>query len=210
MNSFNTSLPAGQVLVNITASSTNGNNVNFTVSTLSPGRNYIIKKGGSSFATKEADSSGRIEFSNSEWSEGTFTIQEGSSPEGSISGRLSHINETSLAGATVSLFYSSGAPYGLSTSSGADGRFRFSNIPVGTYYVKATKAKSEPNQSSAFTVVANGTADAGTMSLIHYDLDGNGVINVLDMNLIGQHFGEYTGKPYPVYGTQASRILSMM
>ncbi|MCZ7361007.1 MAG: hypothetical protein O8C55_13125 [Candidatus Methanoperedens sp.] len=101
VNSFNTSLPAGQVLVNITASSTNGNNVNFTVSTLSQGRNYIIKKGGSSFATKQADSSGRIEFGNSEWSEGTFTIQEGSSPEGSISGRLSRINETPIAGATV-------------------------------------------------------------------------------------------------------------
>jgi hypothetical protein len=34
VNSFNTSLPFGQVLVNFTASTTNGNNVHFTISTL--------------------------------------------------------------------------------------------------------------------------------------------------------------------------------
>ncbi|HLB69579.1 MAG: hypothetical protein OIN88_11515 [Candidatus Methanoperedens sp.] len=51
VNSFNTSLPAGQVLVNFTVGTTNGNQVNFNVSSLKANANYIIKRDGASFLT---------------------------------------------------------------------------------------------------------------------------------------------------------------
>jgi len=46
MNSFNTTLPAGQVLVNFTANTTNGNTVAFTMSTLKPGKRYLVNVSG--------------------------------------------------------------------------------------------------------------------------------------------------------------------
>ncbi len=57
---------------------------------------------------------------------------------GSVSGRITHVNQTPLAGAAVSLFYQNGTSSGRSTSSGADGRFQFDNVAAGSYYANAT------------------------------------------------------------------------
>ncbi|RLF33389.1 MAG: hypothetical protein DRN08_05525, partial [Thermoplasmata archaeon] len=73
---FNTSLPAGQILINFTANTTDGNNVNFTICSLTPSQQYNIKKNGADWITKQADKSGCLTFNNSEWSEITFTIEQ--------------------------------------------------------------------------------------------------------------------------------------
>ncbi len=75
VNSFNTSLISG-ILANFTADSTNGNNVTFTVSTLKPSTNYLIKKGTVDYATVQSDSSGKITFANSVWPSSNFTVEE--------------------------------------------------------------------------------------------------------------------------------------
>ncbi len=61
VNDFNNSF------VNFTANTTDGNNVNFTVSSLKPNINYRVKKDNTDFTTVQADSFGKIEFNNSVW-----------------------------------------------------------------------------------------------------------------------------------------------
>ncbi|MCX9012742.1 MAG: hypothetical protein OIN66_16695 [Candidatus Methanoperedens sp.] len=46
MKKFNISLPSGQILINMTVNTTNGNNIVFNISDLSPGKSYTIKKSG--------------------------------------------------------------------------------------------------------------------------------------------------------------------
>jgi len=79
---WNTSLPQGQIIVNFTAESVDGNNVNFTVCSLTATKNYTINRDGSSFVVKTADSSGCILFNNSVWTAHIFTIEEQSSCTG--------------------------------------------------------------------------------------------------------------------------------
>ena len=81
VNKFDTSLSQGNILVDFTANTTDGNNVAFTVNELQPNQNYLIKKDGTNFTTTQANSTGYIQFSNSEWSEHTFTIEETLQPD---------------------------------------------------------------------------------------------------------------------------------
>ena len=82
VNKFDTSLSQGNILISFTADTINGNNVVFTVSDLQTNHNYLVKKDGADFTTRQANFSGSIQFSNSEWSEHTFTIEETTSKEG--------------------------------------------------------------------------------------------------------------------------------
>ena len=62
--------------INFTASSTNGNNVSFTIYSLIPKGKYVIKRDGDYFITRIADSYGCIKFNNSEWLETyAFTVE---------------------------------------------------------------------------------------------------------------------------------------
>ena len=67
-------------LINFTANTTNGNNVNFTICSLKPNTNYLIKKDGTNFTTKTTNESGCLTFNNSQWTEHTFTIEEHTTP----------------------------------------------------------------------------------------------------------------------------------
>ena len=73
---FDTSLPQGEILVDFTADTTDGNNVVFTVGNLEPSYYYTVKKDSNVFSAEQANSLGYIQFSNSEWSACTFTIEE--------------------------------------------------------------------------------------------------------------------------------------
>lgn len=75
---FNTSLAKGNILVNFTADTIKGNNVIFTINTLKPSINYLIKKDGANFTAVQADPAGKITFSNSGGSLYTFTVEESS------------------------------------------------------------------------------------------------------------------------------------
>ena len=76
LNKLNTSLPQGEILVDFTTDTTDGNNVAFTVGDLKPGYYYLVKRDGVDFTTRQADTDGYVQFSNSEWSARTFTIEE--------------------------------------------------------------------------------------------------------------------------------------
>ena len=77
VNKCDTSLAKGNILVDFTANTTNGNKVDFTISTLKPHTSYIIKQAGATFTTPIADASGKISFSNSTWPITKFTVEEG-------------------------------------------------------------------------------------------------------------------------------------
>ncbi|MCX9012746.1 MAG: dockerin type I domain-containing protein [Candidatus Methanoperedens sp.] len=60
------------------------------------------------------------------------------------------------------------------------------------------------------TVTANSNVNIGTLPLIDYDINGDGKINILDMTFIGQHFGQITGKPYPVYDVNRDGAVNIL
>ena len=76
INKFNTSLPQGDILVNFTADTVDGNNVAFTVGDLKPYCCYLVKRDGEKLTATKANCSGYIKFNNSQWSKHTFTIEE--------------------------------------------------------------------------------------------------------------------------------------
>jgi len=79
MNSFNTSRPAGQVLVSFTANTTDGNIVTFNISTLTPGKRYMVNVSGVTVDNPIADTEGKIGFNYSSWPAGVFTVVEDTS-----------------------------------------------------------------------------------------------------------------------------------
>jgi len=77
VNKYDTSLPQGEILVDFTAKSTDGGSVVFTVDELQPNNCYDIKMDGFDFNSKQADSSGQIQFTISDWPmEHSFSIEE--------------------------------------------------------------------------------------------------------------------------------------
>ncbi len=209
MNSFDTSLSAGKVLANFTANTLNGNNVHFTISTLKPGRNYKIKKGSINFISVIADGSGTIAFDNSQWSSDTFTVQESvEQGSGSASGAAVQMNAIPIPYANVSLYYQNGVAYGQTVKSGADGKFVFSNIPNGYYYVAVDKQLYRQNISSVFNI--NSTSkDIGSIKAMYLDVNGDKNIDVLDINLIGQHINEKTGSAYPAFDVNGDGVIDI-
>jgi len=102
---------------------------------------------------------------------------------GNASGVVLHVNQTPVSGANVSMFTAGGALV-TSGQSGVDGRFEFRDIAVGSYYVTIYKQLFKSNQSSVFNVNSNMTADIGYVSLEYLDVNRDGEVNVLDLDLI--------------------------
>ena len=75
VNKFDTSV-AGGVLANFTASASEGDKLVFTVEGLQQSATYLVKKGGVDLTSVKADKDGRIEFDNSVWPAGAFTIEK--------------------------------------------------------------------------------------------------------------------------------------
>ena len=67
-NKFDTSLPEGEILIDITVSTNNGNNVVFNLFELTAWTCYEIAKDGIFFVICQADADGEINFTNSQWS----------------------------------------------------------------------------------------------------------------------------------------------
>lgn len=202
INSYNLNNPSN--LVTFTAASTNGNNVDFTMWSLKPNNYYLIKKDGIDYTTVPSDPSGKIQFSNKDWPAAqTFTVVEGSpapSPTpapitgpGSVSGKTVYVNQMPIPDASITLYYQNGVPYGQTTNSSADGRFQFNSIPAGSYYVEISKPLYLTNKSAVFNVDSSANVDIGALKMIYLDINGDGVIDIRDINLIGQHFGESGG-----------------
>jgi hypothetical protein len=60
--------------------------------------------------------------------------------------------QTPIPSANVSLYYQNGVAYGQTVRSGTDGKFVFSNIPYGNYYVVVDKQLFRENRSSVFNI----------------------------------------------------------
>ena len=99
---------------------------------------------------------------------------------GNVAGTSTHVNLTPIPNAVVSLYIQAGTLYDF-TQSGADGTFQFNNVPIGSYYVNVTKDGFFSNRSSNFTVAANSTVNAGNVTMVNWDINGDGEVNVLDM-----------------------------
>jgi hypothetical protein len=193
VNSFDTSLSAGKVLANFTANTTNGNTVAFTLSTLTPGKRYMVNVSGKNVDNPVADNDGVIRFSHSDWPADVFTVVEDASYEltqsrGNAMGKSIYVNQTLLLGANVTLYYNNGTSYGQTVLSGSSGSFEFKNVSVGSYYVIIEKQLFAQNQSS-LKINANMTTDIGSRSLMFLDVNGNKKIDVLDLDMLIQNLG---------------------
>ena len=150
IHKFNTSLPQGEILVNFTTNTTDGNNIVFDVWGLKPYHYYLIKKDGANFITKLSNASGHIQFNNSEWSTKTFTIKETNGAIGTISGRVTDTTGAPIQGAVVST-------NGYSDTTDASGNYSIT-LPVGNYTVTASKTGYQ-SQSKSAEVFENRTTE---------------------------------------------------
>ncbi len=73
---FDTTLAKGSVLVDFTADTTNGNNIDFVIGELKADTNYQVTRAGTNYHVVKSNANKCIAFSNSEWSAKTFTITE--------------------------------------------------------------------------------------------------------------------------------------
>ena len=46
-----------------------------------------------------------------------------------------------------------------------------------------------------------------TLNVPGYDINQDGIVNILDLNYIGQHYGEVTSSPYPTYDVDQNGIV---
>jgi len=68
------------------------------------------------------------------------------------------------------------------------------------------------------TVDANGNVNTTwvnqttktTNAFPRYDVNENGVVDVLDTTLVGQHFGETTSPPYPRYDVNEDGVVDIL
>jgi len=111
----------------------------------------------------------------------------------SASGMVVFVNQMPIPDASITLYYQNGVPYGQTAISGTDGRFQFNNIPAGSYYVEISKPLYLTSKSSVFNVDSSANVEIGAMTMIYLDVNGDGEIDVRDINIIGQHFGESGG-----------------
>lgn len=163
---FNTTLPLGSVLVEFTATSTNGNNVDFTISELQPYATYVVKKDGINFKEVIADQEGTVRFSNSVWSQHTFTLIQtasGSTPEEPEVPESSGGSGTSFTPSATSFTSSVGSSTTFSADSeeqftSAKWYFNGAEVASGTSYTQNWAA------SGTFTVRFDGVTDLGTLS----------------------------------------------
>jgi hypothetical protein len=171
------------------------------MSTLTPGKRYFVKVGGTTVYSPIADYAGVIQFSHSNWPAGVFTVVEDASAAsiGNISVTSRYVNNTLLAGASVALYTQGGMLYDSFKITPANGTVQFKNVPAGSYSVNLTKGRLYGSNTSVVTVTDQASINLN-MALMYYDLNGDGKINVLDPSAIMAHYGT-PGRPvYDVNG----------
>lgn len=173
----------------------------FNATGLNPGTLYTV-------GTKTVDRFGNINLTLTTHSAFTAPVSSSKLNKGKKLGKTTYVNQTGLAGATISLLYQNGTSSGLTTLSGSEGKFEFNNIEPGLYYVEITKAGHEPNSSSVSNVTSGSTVDIGTVQLILYNIDRNSRVNILDLNYIGQHFSKNVIQPYPFYDVNGDGVIN--
>jgi hypothetical protein len=114
----------------------------------------------------------------------TIRLNVTSSPTGSINGIISYShNGTGIAGVNVNLTNVTGVV--KTTTTNATGYYAFTDVPLGTYHVNATKPTFW-NNSTAVTVTAGETVTANMMLWVKGDLSNDGSVNVIDIVMMRQ------------------------
>ncbi len=152
VNRFDTSLPLGNIIIDYNINTPNGNTVNFTVITLKPNINYLIKKDGAVLTTVQSDSTGLIKFNSSIWSTNNqITIEETNLPitVGNVWGKVLDINSNPLPDAAINSSNSS-------TLTDVNGDYLLQNIPTGFQSITTSKT-GYITQTKQITVIENDT-----------------------------------------------------
>jgi hypothetical protein len=103
-----------------------------------------------------------------------------------ISGIVGYQNHADNAGITVQLVTPDSVLATLTTT--ADGKFSFTDVPMGTYGITATAAQ-HLRIGKVVQVTADGMViDLGTLVLPAGDTDNNGTVDLSDAGLVGANF----------------------
>ena len=159
VSKFDSSLPVGEVIVEFTADTTDGNAITFTISDLIPNEDYEVFCDGNSFALLTATNNGSIQFSNSDWlTARTFTIKQVSTKTGTLTGTVTEkATGDPIEGATVT----AGT---RSAITGADGKYTIKGLLPGTYDVTVSASDYAPVSKSA-------TITAGETTTVDFELE---------------------------------------
>ena len=84
---------------------------------------------------------------------------------------------------------------GVSTFTSGDGRYTLSGLPPDTYIVTASVRGFLSAETSGVEVVGGETTMIGTMNLRAGDLDGNGIIDLMDLVLLVRNLGTTGTQP---------------
>jgi hypothetical protein len=115
--------------------------------------------------------------------------------KGIIKGTLQYQNHPDNAGIKVELMSQGAVVVSLTTN--ANGAYQFTDVPLGTYDIRASAA-NHLTASRTVNIQTDGqTVDPGMIMLLAGDTDSNGTIDVADAGLIGINFG-FNAPPAPL------------
>lgn len=106
---------------------------------------------------------------------------------GAISGIARYEKRSDQSGIVISITMgdANGAPYAQAQTA-ADGSFRLDGVPVGSYFLRFTAAGHLA--ASATLMVETGVGATAQVTLLAGDVDGSGMVDLLDAGLIGANY----------------------
>ena len=159
VSKFDTSLPVGEVIVEFTADTSDGNAITFTISDLIPNEDYEVFCDGNSFALLTATNDGSIQFSNSDWPTArTFTIKQASTNTGTLTGT---VTEKATGDPIEGALVTAGA---ISATTDKDGKYTIKGLLPDTYDVTVSAPNYAPVSKSA-------TITAGETTTVDFELE---------------------------------------
>lgn len=114
------------------------------------------------------------------------TTQDGSASVqavgGTVTGRVLLQGRTNYSGVTVSIG-------GRQVTTGANGAYSISGVPVGTHTISAAAATYLDSQRGSIVVSSGGTTTVPDVTLLAGDVDDNCTINIFDLVALGAVYG---------------------
>ena len=114
-------------------------------------------------------------------------------PGATVSGTVKDSSGKAVSGAAVEL-YKDGKAVAKEVTTGADGKYTFSNVSTGTYTLKAKSSDGSLNGSASVTVAADSISNADVIlqKWQKGDVDMNGKIDINDANIMKQYLAGNT------------------
>jgi hypothetical protein len=200
----------GEKVVDFYATTTAGT-VRFDLSGFPVGNEYVIKRNGNPVSNSVADASGFISFSNAAWSTQRFQIiQQAQAPGDATPPQISGVARTTSNPLDTNPVYGwvnvsctvtdnvavSQVILRIQNPSGSWNNVSMVASTAGKYYYRSTTAFSSAGNYS-YSIWAKDTSNnAVTSSNVlflmppSWDINNDGVITILDLVLISNHYGE--------------------